>query len=146
MFGYTADELIGERVLDQIHPEDQARAVEGWLALLSSRRVQQMRCRRKRKDGSFMWIDTTLHNYLNQPDRNYVLVEIIDVSAEMAAQEALQDQGALLRRLIEAMPDGLLQARHRATRRLPQRSPAGDPARRIGFSISGSAVARRIRG
>jgi diguanylate cyclase (GGDEF)-like protein len=56
-----------------------------------------------------MWIDTTLHNCLNQPDRNYVLVEIIDVSAEMAAQEALQDQGALLRRLIEAMPDGLLQ-------------------------------------
>jgi diguanylate cyclase (GGDEF)-like protein len=101
--------LIGEHVLDQIHPEDQARAVEGWLAMLSSRRVQQMRCRRRRKDGSFMWIDTTLHNCLNQPDRNYVLVEIIDVSAEMAAQEALQDQGALLRRLIEAMPDGLLQ-------------------------------------
>ena len=109
MFGYTAAEMIGESVLDQIHPEDQARAVEGWLALLSTRRVQQMRCRRKRKDGSFMWVDTTLHNYLNQPDRNHVLVEIIDVSAEMAAQEALQDQGALLRRLIEAMPDGLLQ-------------------------------------
>jgi diguanylate cyclase (GGDEF)-like protein/PAS domain S-box-containing protein len=109
MFGYAADELIGEHVLDQIHPDDQARAVEGWLAMLSSRRVQQMRCRRKRKDGSFMWIDTTLHNYLNRPDRNHVLVEIIDVSAEMAAQEALQDQGALLRLLIEAMPDGLLQ-------------------------------------
>jgi diguanylate cyclase (GGDEF)-like protein/PAS domain S-box-containing protein len=109
MFGYTAAELIGESVLDQIHPEDQARAVEGWLAMLSTRRPQQMRCRRKRKDGSFMWIDTTLHNYLNQPDRNHVLVEIIDVSAEMAAQEALQDQGALLRRLTEAMPDGLLQ-------------------------------------
>jgi diguanylate cyclase (GGDEF)-like protein/PAS domain S-box-containing protein len=109
MFGYSADELIGEHVLDQIHPDDQARAVEGWLAMLSSRRVQQMRCRRKRKDGSFMWIDTTLHNCLNRPDRNHVLVEIIDVSAEMAAQEALQDQGALLRRLIEGMPDGLLQ-------------------------------------
>ncbi len=109
MFGYTAAELIGESVLDQIHPDDQARAVEGWLAMLSTRRSQQMRCRRKRKDGSFMWIDTTLHNYLNQPERNHVLVEIIDVSAEMAAQEALQDQGALLRRLIEAMPDGLLQ-------------------------------------
>ena len=39
-----------------------------------------------------MWVDTTLHNYLNQPDRNHVLVEIIDVSAEMAAQEALQEQ------------------------------------------------------
>jgi diguanylate cyclase (GGDEF)-like protein/PAS domain S-box-containing protein len=109
MFGYTAEELIGESVLDQIHPDDQGRAVEGWLAMLSTRRAQSMRCRRKRKDGSFMWIDTTLHNYINQPDRNHVLVEIIDVSAEMAAQEALQEREELLRRLTDAMPVGLLQ-------------------------------------
>ena len=109
MFGYTAEELIGNSVLDQIHPEDQGRAVEGWLAVLSTRRDQQTRLRRRRKDGSWMWVDTTLHNYLNQPDRNHVLVELIDVSAEMAAQEALQEREELLRRLTEAMPDGLLQ-------------------------------------
>ena len=54
-------------------------------------------------------MDSTLHNYLNEPDRNDVLVELVDVSAEMAAQEALQQQGELLRRLTDAMPDGLLQ-------------------------------------
>jgi diguanylate cyclase (GGDEF)-like protein/PAS domain S-box-containing protein len=109
MFGYTADELIGNSVLDQIHPEDQGRAVEGWLAVLSTRRDQQTRLRRRRKDGRWMWVDTTLHNFLNEPDRNYVLVELIDVSAEMAAQEALQEREELLRRLTDAMPDGLLQ-------------------------------------
>ena len=109
MFGYTVEELIGKSVLDQIHPEDQGRAVEGWLAVLSTRRNQQTRLRRKRKDGSWVWVDTTLHNYLNQPDRNYVLVELIDVSAEMEAQEALQEREELLRRLTDAMPDGLLQ-------------------------------------
>jgi diguanylate cyclase (GGDEF)-like protein/PAS domain S-box-containing protein len=109
MFGYTAEELIGKSVLDQIHPEDQGRAVEGWLSVLSTRRAQQTRLRRRRKDGTYMWVDTTLHNYLNQPDRNYVLVEIIDASAEMAAQEALQEREELLRRLTDAMPVGLLQ-------------------------------------
>ena len=109
MFGYTAEELIGNSVLDQIHPEDQGRAVEGWVAVLSTRRDQHTRLRRKRKDGSWVWVDTTLHNYLNQPDSNHVLVELIDVSAEMAAQEALQEREELLRRLIDAMPDGLLQ-------------------------------------
>src|SRR6202012_6032556 len=98
MFGYTAEELIGQSVLDQIHPDDQGRAVEGWLTTLSTRRDQLTRLRRRRKDGSWVWVDTTLHNYLNRGDRNYVLVELIDVSAEMAAQEALQEREELLRR------------------------------------------------
>jgi diguanylate cyclase (GGDEF)-like protein/PAS domain S-box-containing protein len=109
MLGYKAEEVIGKPVLDQVHPDDRARSVEGWMAMLSTRRIQQMRLRRRRADGSWIWLDSTLHNYLNQPDRNYVLVELVDVSAEMAAQEALQEQGELLRRLTDAMPDGLLQ-------------------------------------
>jgi diguanylate cyclase (GGDEF)-like protein/PAS domain S-box-containing protein len=109
MFGYTAEELIGKSVLDQIHPDDQGRAVEGWLTTLSTHRDQLTRLRRKRKDGSWVWVDTTLHNYLNRSDRNYVLVELIDVSAEMAAQEALGEREELLRRLTEAMPVGLMQ-------------------------------------
>jgi diguanylate cyclase (GGDEF)-like protein/PAS domain S-box-containing protein len=108
MFGYTASELLGKSVLDQIHPDDQGRAVEGWLAVLSTRRDQQTRLRRQRRDGSWMWVDTTLRNYLNHPDRNYVLVEMIDISAEMQAQEALQEREELLRRLTNAMPVGLL--------------------------------------
>jgi len=55
-----------------------------------------------------MWVDTTLRNLLNHPDRKYVLVEIIDISAEMQAQEALQEREELLRRLTAAMPVGLL--------------------------------------
>jgi diguanylate cyclase (GGDEF)-like protein/PAS domain S-box-containing protein len=109
MFGYTPDELIGKSVLDQIHPDDQGRAVEGWLAVLATRRAQQTRLRRRRKDGTWMWVDTTLHNFLNQPDRNYVLIEIIDVTAEMHAQEVLEEREELLRRITDAMPVGLLQ-------------------------------------
>jgi diguanylate cyclase (GGDEF)-like protein/PAS domain S-box-containing protein len=108
MFGYTAEELIGNSVLDQIHPDDQGRAVEGWLAVLSTGHDQQTRLRRRRKDGSYMWVDTTLRNFLNHPQRNYVLVEIIDISAEMQAQEALAEREELLRRLTAAMPVGLL--------------------------------------
>jgi diguanylate cyclase (GGDEF)-like protein/PAS domain S-box-containing protein len=109
MFGYSSEELIGNSVLDQIHPEDQGRAVEGWLAVLSTRRDQQTRLRRRRKDGTYMWVDTTLRNLLNHPAHKHVLVEIIDISAEMHAQEALQEREELLRRLTAAMPVGLLQ-------------------------------------
>jgi diguanylate cyclase (GGDEF)-like protein/PAS domain S-box-containing protein len=109
MFEYTPTDVLGQHVLDQIHPDDQARAIEGWLTMLSTRRMQQFRIRRRRKDGTWMWVDSTVHNYLNQPDRNYVLVEIIDVSAEMAAHEELQEREELLRRLMDTMPDGVIQ-------------------------------------
>jgi diguanylate cyclase (GGDEF)-like protein/PAS domain S-box-containing protein len=108
MFGYTAAELIGNSVLNQIHPEDQGRAVEGWLAVVSTGHDQQTRLRRQRKDGTYMWVDTTLRNDLNQPDRHCVVVEIIDVSAEMKAQEVLAEREELLRRLTASMPVGLL--------------------------------------
>jgi diguanylate cyclase (GGDEF)-like protein/PAS domain S-box-containing protein len=135
MFGYTPEELIGQSVLDQIHPDDQGRAVEGWLTTLSTRRDQQTRLRRRRKDGSWVWVDTTLHNYLNRGDRNYVLVELIDVSAEMAAQEALEEREELLRRLTDAMPVGLMQIdRERnvvyCNTRLEQILGTGDEAKR----------------
>jgi diguanylate cyclase (GGDEF)-like protein/PAS domain S-box-containing protein len=109
MFGHREEELVGISVLDQIHPDDQGRAVEGWLAVLSTGMDQQTRLRRRRRDGSWMWVDTTLRNLLNHPDHKYVLVEIIDISAEMQAQEALQEREELLRRLTAAMPVGLLQ-------------------------------------
>jgi len=97
MFGYTTEEVMGKSV------------VEGWLAMISTRRDQHTRLRRRRKDGSWMWVDTTLHNFLNEPGRHHVLVELIDVSAEMAVQEALQQREELLRHLLDAISDGLLQ-------------------------------------
>ena len=109
MFGFTEEELLGKSVLDQIHPDDQGRAIEGWLAVLATRRAQQTRLRRRRKDGGWMWVDTTLHNYLADPERKCVMVELIDISAEMQAQEALHEHEELLRRLTDAMPVGLLQ-------------------------------------
>ncbi len=109
MFGYTEQELLGKSVLDQIHPDDQGRAIEGWLAVLATRRAQQTRLRRRRKEGGWIWVDTTLHNFLADPERRCVMVELIDISAEMQAQEALHEHEELLRRLTDAMPVGLLQ-------------------------------------
>ncbi len=109
MFGYTSEEVIGQLTLGRVHPDDQPRVIEGWIALISTGRVQMFRARMKRGDGSWLWVDTTMHNYLSDERNPHVLAECIDVSAEMHAQEALQDREELLRNLIEEMPDGLLQ-------------------------------------
>lgn len=109
MFGYSEEDVIGQPTFERVHPEDQARLIESWIAMIATGRVQMARVRMRRNDGGWLWVDTSYHNYLSDPDHGYVLAECIDVSAEMAAQEALQDREELLRRLIEEMPDGLLQ-------------------------------------
>jgi diguanylate cyclase (GGDEF)-like protein/PAS domain S-box-containing protein len=109
MFGYTREEVLGNPTFEKVHPADQARVIEGWIATVATGRTQMFRIRMKRQDGSWLWVDTTLHNFLGSEHEPHVLAECIDVSAEMAAQEVLQDREELLRNLIEEMPDGLLQ-------------------------------------
>jgi diguanylate cyclase (GGDEF)-like protein/PAS domain S-box-containing protein len=109
MFGYAAEEVVGQPTFERVHPEDQARLIESWIAMIATGRVQMSRVRMRREDESWLWVDTTYHNFLHSEDPGYVLAECIDVSAEMSAQEALQEREALLRRLLEEMPDGLLQ-------------------------------------
>jgi diguanylate cyclase (GGDEF)-like protein/PAS domain S-box-containing protein len=109
MSGYAPEEVIGKNVLERIHADDQGSALEGWLEMLSSSRSTQIRLRLARKDRSWVWVASTVHNQLDRPERGRVLAEIIDVSAEMAAQEEAHELKELLRVLLDAMPDGVMQ-------------------------------------
>jgi diguanylate cyclase (GGDEF)-like protein/PAS domain S-box-containing protein len=139
MFGYAPEEIVGRGVLDHIHPEDRGRAVEAWLQMLSTRRDQYYRCRRLHCDGHWMWVDSTLRNFLQDPERGYVLVELVDVSSEMRAEEALREREELLSRLTEAMPVGLLQVDQEGEvvyQNAHLREVIGSPAARAGQRCS----------
>src|ERR1035437_6786668 len=111
ILGWTAAEMVGLRSLDFIHPEDQDRALESWMQMLSEPGTVQppVRLRHRRSDGSWTWFEVTNHNLLADPDRGYVLAEMIDISDEMAAHEALRAREQLLNRLAEALPIGVFQ-------------------------------------
>ena len=46
MFGWSESEVVGRSAILRIHPDDQSRVVEGWMAMLDGGRPQQMRTRR----------------------------------------------------------------------------------------------------
>ena len=111
ILGWAAEDMVGFRSLDFIHPDDQERAIESWMQMLSEPGVVQppVRMRHQRSDPSWVWFDVTNHNRLADPDGGYVLAEMVDITDEMAAQEALRAREQLLHRLAEALPTGVFQ-------------------------------------
>lgn len=110
MLGWDADELVGLRSLDFVHPEDRQRVLANWMDLMNNPgAVRRVRQRHKRADGGWMWLEVTNHNLLEDPDRRCMLAELVDISEEMAATEALRAGEELLRKLTEALPVGVVQ-------------------------------------
>ena len=110
MLGWTAAEMVGQRSSEFVHPDDQERAIANWLELLSRQESQRVRLRHRRADGSWAWLELE-NQYVpaDDPADAVVVTQMSDVSDEMAAHEALRQQERLLRRLTEALPQGILQ-------------------------------------
>jgi diguanylate cyclase (GGDEF)-like protein/PAS domain S-box-containing protein len=108
MLGFDVDELVGARSLDFIHPDDQTRAIAVWMDMLAAPGgTTRLRARHLRKDGSWLWLELTNTNRLDETDGR-VVTEMIDISDEMDALEALRRREQLLDRLTEALPSGVL--------------------------------------
>ena len=110
ILGWSAEEMVGRRSIEFIHPDDHALAIENWMEMLASpgpgRRV---RLRHRRRDESWVWLEVTNHNLLDDPDHRCVVSEMVDISDEMATHEELRAREQLLDRLAGAVPVGLFQ-------------------------------------
>ncbi len=110
ILGWSAEDMVGRRSIDFIHPDDHALAIENWMEMLASpgpgRRV---RLRHRRPDESWVWLEVTNHNLLDDPDHGSVVSEMVDISEEMAAHDELRAREQLLNRLAGAIPVGLFQ-------------------------------------
>ncbi len=111
LLGWRPGELVGRRSLELVHPDDQDKAIDGWMNMLefpdSNRSV---RLRHRHRDGYWVWVEVYNHNRLADPDHGDVVAEMVDVSEEVAAQEAVLARQQLLEQLTETLPIGLFHA------------------------------------
>src|SRR3984957_2867762 len=90
ILGWSAEEMVGRTSLEFIHPDDQTLAVENWMQMLGTHGPgPKLRLRHRHHDGSWIWLEMTNHNLLDDPDSNCVVAEMVDISDEMASYELL---------------------------------------------------------
>jgi diguanylate cyclase (GGDEF)-like protein/PAS domain S-box-containing protein len=110
MLGWPEEEMVGRRATEFIHPEDQDIGIANWLEMLDApEHARAIRLRHRRYDGSWAWLEVTNHNRLARPEGD-VLSDIVDVSDEMVAQDALRAREQLLAQLTDTVPMGLFHA------------------------------------
>ena len=111
MLGWRADEVIGRRINELVHPDDREMGIGNWMEMLESPGpARPVRLRHLHQDGSWVWIEVTNNNRLADPEHHDVLAEMVDISEEMGALEALHAREQLLRQLTETVPVGLFHA------------------------------------
>jgi diguanylate cyclase (GGDEF)-like protein/PAS domain S-box-containing protein len=134
LLGWRSEEMIGKSSLEFIHPDDQQLAVDNWMQMLVSHGAgRTVRLRHKCSNGSWLWVEMTNHNHLDDPALNCVVAEMVCPSSDEEAtvpslleageadydvdssqqprriHEALRAREQLLHRLAEALPQGVMQ-------------------------------------
>lgn len=107
--GWKPEDIVGGPSLWLVHPDDRESTITGWGELLDSPGAMlRSRKRFATSNGGWVWGEATAHNRLQDPDHRDVLVEVLDISEEMAALEALREREELLATLTEALPAGVM--------------------------------------
>lgn len=109
MLGYRPEEMTGALLRDFVHPEDQPQIDRHLDAHFNERTESVVVQRMRRKDGSYVWTETTSKTHHDTTTRRPV--EIIsttrDISKRRQAEESLRDMHALLDTVYEVVPIGL---------------------------------------
>ncbi len=97
MLGFSVAELLGRNGLDNIHPEDRDRAAENLARSLEfPGHTLRINYRQRRKDGSWVQIETVGTNWLQDPAINGIVLNCRDVTARSLAEESLRRSEAQL--------------------------------------------------
>jgi two-component system, cell cycle sensor histidine kinase and response regulator CckA len=102
VLGYEAEELLGTPVLDLIHPDDRATAVEGARSLASGAIAQRYENRIRCKDGSYKWLGWMFQSA--GKDERLVYAVARDITEQKRAEERLRASEEWYRLLFDANP------------------------------------------
>jgi diguanylate cyclase (GGDEF)-like protein/PAS domain S-box-containing protein len=93
ILGYEDVELVGRRFLGLIHPDDRRRVVHGFAGLKTRMKSStSAEVRIVRKDRSYLWVDGTGTNLLDDPEVHAIVLNYRDISDRKRAEDKLTHQ------------------------------------------------------
>jgi len=109
LFGYTAEEIIGTPILCIVPPDRIAEEAAILERVRSGETLAHFETRRKRKDGMVIPVALTISPIRDEQDR---IIGVCKVARDLAeaerAHRELEQQEALLRSILETVPDALV--------------------------------------
>lgn len=105
IIGYSPQEILTQRLLPAIHPDDLNQYQEKLHGLRKNGRGSVFfRHRIQHKDGHWVWLETRGYNMLHDNAINGLVFSTQDISARLSAERKLEDEHALLRAVLDQNP------------------------------------------
>ncbi|MGM0945333.1 MAG: PAS domain S-box protein [Bacteroidota bacterium] len=104
MMGYQIDELKGFLAFDLVYPDDLARIKEEFQRIFSENKVTLSPYRIRRKDGTYLWLQSIGTNMLDDPDIHGIIVTSSEVSDLIKIEESLKESESRYKYLFKNNP------------------------------------------
>jgi PAS domain S-box-containing protein len=111
LLGYSADALLGTYPFALVHPDDLARVRDDAIARRAADvgKAEPITFRCRTRDGTYIWLEVLTDSVRDAHGEDLCLVTYSrDVSARLAAAEALEESEQRYRSFFERSPDGVI--------------------------------------
>ena len=106
MTGYEPDEVLNMNFLDFVHPDDLPGIMEKYSAgILQPRTIERVEYRSRNKDGTYMVVEATAMNLLDDPYVEGIVVNLRDITEFRRIEDELRKSEERHRFLIENLND-----------------------------------------
>ena len=110
IFGYTANDLVGQNNLHIIHPDDKARAKAMIERIVTAPETYEtLEFRLRHKDGHWVWTELTGHAIINGRGAMEIHTVARDITERREAEESLRQAEEKYRSIFENAVEGIFQ-------------------------------------
>lgn len=105
LLGYKSNERTGKNVFDFVHQDDKNFVIKKFeKAILNNEKFETFEFRILKEDGSWIWLESTGQNFLNNPQINGIIVNSRDITKRKKFEEALIESEQTISMLFEKIP------------------------------------------